>query len=170
MPDPVVIVDYDQRWMKMFAEEKERILEALNGMGVEVEHVGSTSVPGLAAKPIIDIIAVVPDCAAAEESIGPLGLLGYKYRGELGVPGRYYFSKGPRTHHLHMYPRHHLEIARLLLFRDYLRAHSDVAQEYATLKRMLAEKFRDDREAYTAAKNDFIKSIVSKARLLLSHL
>ena len=94
-------------------------------------------------------------------------MLGYEYRGELGIPGRFCFAKGrPRKHHLHMYPRCHLEIARLLRFRDYLRANPDAAHEYAKLKRALAEKFRDDREAYTKAKSDFIKSIEAKAQLV----
>ncbi|MBZ5500294.1 MAG: GrpB family protein [Acidobacteriia bacterium] len=167
MADPVVIVDYDLRWAAMFAEEKARILEALDGLDVAVEHVGSTSVPGLAAKPIIDIMVVVPDPATGEKTIAPLTVLGYDYHGELGIPGRFYFAKGrPRKHHLHMYPRCHPEIARLLLFRDYLRANPDAAHEYAKLKRALAEKFRDDREAYTEAKNDFIRSIEAKAHLL----
>lgn len=169
MADPVVIVDGDPLWAEMFSEEKARILEALDGLDIAVEHVGSTSVPGLAAKPIIDIMVVVPDPATAQKAVEPLTVLGYDYRGELGIPGRFYFAKGrPRSHHLHMYPRCHPEIARLLFFREYLRANPDAAHEYAKLKRALAEKFRDDREAYTEAKRDFIKSIEAKARLLSS--
>ena len=169
MADTVVIVDDDPLWAEMFSEEKARILEALDGLDVAVEHVGSTSVPGLAAKPIIDIMVVVPDPATEQKTIEPLTVLGYDYRGEVGIPGRFYFAKGrPRSHHLHMYPRCHPEIARLLFFCEYLRANPDAALEYARLKRALAEKFRDDREAYTDAKSDFIKSIEAKARLLSS--
>lgn len=161
----VVIVDYDPRWPGMFAEEKARIVDALAGLEITVEHVGSTAVPDLAAKPIIDIMVVVPDPAKGEKAIAPLTALGYKYRGELGIPGRFYFSKGsPRAHHLHLYPRDHPETARLLLFRDHLRAHPEAARAYAELKRSLAEKFRYDREAYTEAKNDFIKSIEARIR------
>jgi GrpB-like predicted nucleotidyltransferase (UPF0157 family) len=166
MADPVVIVEYNPRWAEMFAEEKARIREALDGLKVAVEHVGSTSVPGLAAKPIIDILAVVPDSGTAEKTIAPLTVLGYEYRGELGIPGRLYFAKGsrPHTHHLHMYPRDHPETERLLLFRDYLLANPNAAHEYAELKRALADKFRNDRDAYTGAKSDFIKYIEANAR------
>ena len=166
MDDPVVIVDYDPRWAEMFVEEETRIVGALNGLDVAVEHVGSTSVPGLAGKPIIDIMVVAPNPATEEKTIAPLTALGYDYRGELGIPGRFYFSKArPYRYHLHMYPRCHPEVERLLLFRDYLRANPSAASKYAKLKRALAEKFRDDRGAYTEAKNDFIKSIEAKARL-----
>jgi len=165
--DPVVIVDYDPRWPEMFAEAKARILEALDGLDVSVEHVGSTSVPLLAAKPIIDIMVVVPDAPIGKKTIAPLAVLGYEYRGELGIPGRLYFAKGgpPRTHHLHMYPHGHPESLRLLLFRDYLRTNPNAAHEYAELKRALAKRFRDDREAYTEAKSTFIKSIEADARM-----
>jgi GrpB-like predicted nucleotidyltransferase (UPF0157 family) len=167
MADPVVIVDYDPHWAKMFAEEEARIVEALRGLDAAVEHVGSTSVPGLAAKPIIDILIFVPDPEAAEKAIAPITALGYDYRGELGIPGRLYFSGShPHKYHLHMYPRGHPEIARLLLFRDYLRANSDAARDYAELKRALAEKFRDNREGYTEAKSDFIRSVEKRALTL----
>ena len=168
MADPVVIVDYDARWPEKFAEEQARILEALDGLDVSVEHVGSTSVPLLASKPIIDIMVVVPDAPTGEKTIIPLTVLGYDYRGELGIPGRLYFAKGgpPRSHHLHMYPYGHPETVRLLMFRDYLRTNPNAAHKYAELKRSLAEKFRDDREAYTEAKSNFIKSIEAKARQL----
>ena len=164
MAESVVIVDYDPCWVRMFAEARAGILEALKESQVAVEHVGSTSVPGLAAKPIIDIMIVVPDSAAAERAIAPLVSLGYEYRGEVGIPGRFYFAKGqPRTHHLHLYPCSHSEVARLLLFRDYLRASPAAAQKYEKLKRALAEKFGNDRESYTQAKSGFIKSIEAEA-------
>jgi GrpB-like predicted nucleotidyltransferase (UPF0157 family) len=168
MADPVVIVEYDLRWVDMFTEEKARIHEALDGLEVAVEHVGSTSVPGLAAKPIIDMLAVVPDPGTGEKTIAPLTMLGYEYRGALGIPGRLYFTRGgpPHTHHLHLYPRDNPEIARHLLFRDYLIANPNAAREYAELKQALAVKFRNDREAYTEAKGDFIRYIEAKARPL----
>ena len=162
----VVIVKYDPRWANMYAEERARIVDALEGLDAAVEHVGSTSVPGLLAKPTIDILVVVPDPAAGKSAVAPLTGLGYEYRGELGIPGRFYFSKARRrTHHVHLYPRGHPEIERLVLFRDYLRAHADAARAYAGLKRALAERFSNDREAYTEAKSGFIKSIEEKARL-----
>jgi GrpB-like predicted nucleotidyltransferase (UPF0157 family) len=167
MADPVVVIDYDPHWAEMFEEEKACILQVFNGLGVTVEHVGSTSVPGLAAKPIIDIMVIVQDAAMGEKAIASLATLGYEYRGEMGIPGRYYFARGgpPHTHHLHMYPYDHPEITRLLLFRDFLRNNSDAANEYAKLKCALAEKFFDNRKAYTEAKSGFIQSIDAKARL-----
>ncbi len=163
---PVIIVDYDPFWAQMFEDEKVYILKALSDLVIRVEHVGSTSVSGLAAKPIIDIMVIVPDRKTGEKSIAPLTALGYEYRGELGIPGRFYFTKGiPRTYHLHMYPLGHSEVDRHLLFRDYLRAHPGAARKYAKLKYALAEKYRDDREAYTEAKTDFIRAIETNARL-----
>jgi GrpB-like predicted nucleotidyltransferase (UPF0157 family) len=165
MAEPVVVVDYDPRWSEMFEEEKARLLDALRDLDVQVEHVGSTAVPGLAAKPIIDILIVVPNAPEAIRAITPLVQLEYDCRGELGIPGRIYFRKGmPRTHQIHLYPRDHPEIERHRLFRDYLRTHPEAAQAYAELKRALAEKFRDDREAYTEAKTDFIRAAEAKAR------
>jgi len=102
MADPVVIVDYDPLWTEAFAEEKAGIVGAFKELDVTVEHVGSTSVPGLAAKPIIDIMVVVPDSATAEKAIAPLTALGYDYRGEVGIPGRFYLGKG-NTHRIHMH-------------------------------------------------------------------
>ena len=161
MTDPVVILDYDPRWADIFAEEKARMLQVLAGLDATVEHVGSTSVPGMPAKPIIDIMVTVRDSATAERSIGLLATIGYDYRGETGVHGRFYFAKGhPHGYHLHMYPCGHPEIARLLLFRDYLRNSSEAAHKYSEIKRALSEKLRDDREAYAEAKSTFIKSIV----------
>jgi GrpB-like predicted nucleotidyltransferase (UPF0157 family) len=92
MADPVLIADYDPCWAEMFAEEELRIFRALDGLDVAVEHVGSTSVPGLAAKPIIDIMVIVPDPATGEHAIAPLTELGYDYRGALGIRGRFYFA------------------------------------------------------------------------------
>jgi len=163
--DPVLIENYDPRWADMFAEEKFRILEKVNQSDAVVHHVGSTSVLGLAAKPIIDIMVVVRDHSAGEASVAALTELGYEYRGELGIPGRFYFSKHyPYRYHLHMYPAGHSEITRLIVFRDYLCANPDAAREYVKLKCHLAERFCEDREAYAQAKSSFIRSIEAKAR------
>jgi GrpB-like predicted nucleotidyltransferase (UPF0157 family) len=141
MKSPVVIVDYDPHWAVMFAEEKAHILKALDKMEISIEHVGSTSVPGLAAKPIIDILVVVPDHATAAMTIEALTTLAYDYRGEVGVPGRFYFAKHhAHSYHLHMYPLGHPEIVRLRTFSDYLRANPGAAHEYAKLKNELADK------------------------------
>ncbi len=162
---PVIIVDYDPCWPRLFEQEKDLILRTLAGMEVRVEHVGSTSVRGLAAKPIVDIMVEVASREDGERAVPLLTAQGYMYEGEAGIPGRFYFDKGePRTHHLHMYPRGNPEWERHILFRDYLRAHSDVVQAYAELKRALAEKYRNDRPAYTDAKTEFIAAIIARAR------
>ena len=168
---PVVIVEYDARWPRMFAEESASIRSVLGDKLVALEHVGSTAVPGLAAKPIIDILAGVRSLADSFERIEPLKRIWYRYVPELeaDLPDRRYFHKGSadgRTHHLHMVEvvSHFWE--RHLLFRDYLRRHPETAQEYAKLKKRLADEFRTDREGYTQAKTPFITAIEEKARSL----
>ncbi|HEX8118368.1 MAG TPA: GrpB family protein [Pyrinomonadaceae bacterium] len=153
-----------EAWHRLFAEEEARVREASGGRVVAVEHVGSTAVCGLSAKPIIDIAAAVLAAADAEACVAPLEKIGYEYRGDGGIPGRYYFVKGdPRTHHLHMvelgsdFWRNHLA------FRDYLRQHRGAAEEYEKLKRGLASKYLRDREAYTEGKSAFIEEVLKKA-------
>jgi GrpB-like predicted nucleotidyltransferase (UPF0157 family) len=168
---PVIIVEYDASWPKMFAEESARIRSVLGDKLVALEHVGSTAVPGLAAKPIIDMLAGVQSLSHAAGCIEPLRDMGYDYVPELetDLPERRYFHKGPagaRTHHLHM-----VEVAsdfweRHLLFRDYLRGHPETAHEYARLKRKLADEFGTDREGYTRAKTPFITTVEERARSL----
>ena len=135
---------------------------------VTIEHVGSTSIPGLAAKPVIDILVGVTSLAAGEQAVPALEALGYEYRGENGIPGRLYFCKGVvryrRTHHLHMVETGHEQWRPMLSFRDYLRAHPDEARHYEALKRNLAAQFRDNRQAYTDGKEHFVKAILGKAQ------
>jgi GrpB-like predicted nucleotidyltransferase (UPF0157 family) len=165
MREPVTVIPYDPRWAVAFEQERDAILRALNGLDARVEHIGSTSVPGLVAKPIIDIMVIVPNAEEAVRTITPLIALDYICRGEFEIPGRVYFRKGtPQTHHLHEYWSGNPEIERHLFFRDYLRAHSNARDAYAELKCGLAEKFRHDREAYTNAKTDFITQIDTLAR------
>jgi GrpB-like predicted nucleotidyltransferase (UPF0157 family) len=171
MTAPVVIVDYDPQWPIRYQEEKGRILEAIGRVIVAIEHIGSTAVPGLGAKPIIDIMVAVSHLADAEECIEPLQGMGYEYapKLEVSMPQRRYFDKGPpggRTHHLHM-----VELAsefwqRHLLFRDFLRDHPQVAREYDQLKRELAARYGSDRVGYTEAKTPFIRSVEARARAL----
>ncbi|HVF55697.1 MAG TPA: D-glycero-beta-D-manno-heptose 1-phosphate adenylyltransferase [Pyrinomonadaceae bacterium] len=166
---PVVIVEYDSRWPLAFEEEKRNILEAVGGYVAGVEHVGSTSVPGLASKPIIDIMVGVRSLADAPKCLGPLAEIGYEYvpRYELLMPERRFFRKGERgagTHHLHMVEPSSRLWEKDLLFRDYLRAHAEAAREYEKLKRELAALHGANRSAYTDAKTDFVTSIIEKAR------
>ncbi len=166
--DPVRIVDYDPAWPAAFEDERGRIARALAGLGdgiVAIEHAGSTAVPGLAAKPIIDILVGVRDLSVGEESVRPMEALGYEYRGEAGVPGRFYFRKGnPRTHHVHMVVHGGEFWESHIAFRDLLRTRGDLVEEYGALKRKLAERYGNDRVAYTDAKTPFIQAALSHAR------
>jgi GrpB-like predicted nucleotidyltransferase (UPF0157 family) len=165
--EPVAIAEYDPAWPALYERERDLITESLGGLVVAIEHVGSTAVPGLGAKPIIDIMVGVRSLADGERCVGPLEELGYEYKGEFGIPGRLYFRRladGNRSHQIHM-----VEIGsdfwkRHLLFRDYLREHPQEAQHYHELKLRLAAEFRADREGYTEAKTEFIRSAEAKAR------
>jgi GrpB-like predicted nucleotidyltransferase (UPF0157 family) len=162
MPAPIVVVDYDPAWPSIARRLIEEVRAACGGLLVQVEHIGSTAVPGLAAKPIIDLM---PGLARPEDGlacVAPMEALGYEYRGAFGIPGRHYFprqAEGERLAvHAHMFVVGHPEWTRHLLFRDYLRAHPRRMREYEALKRGLAERFRDERAAYTDAKSDFVRA------------
>jgi len=162
---PIYLAPYDSLWPLEFDAEADRIVRACDDLPIRLEHIGSTAVPGLSAKPIIDILAGVPPRAPRAPYIAALVSLGYEHLGAYGVPGRDYFRRGaPRTHHVHMFSWSSKAWHEQLLFRDYLRAHPDVAQEYATLKRDLAVTFADDRRRYVEEKGPFIKSVLRRAR------
>ncbi len=166
---PVVLVPYDPEWPARYAEAKTDIQRVLGDRALAVEHVGSTAVPGLLSKPIIDILVGVRRLADAAACIGPLAEIGYEYQpdAEADIPERRYFDRGPpggRTHHLHMVEFAREFWMRHILFRDFLRAHPDRAREYAELKRRLAAEFTSDREAYTDGKADFVRRTVADAR------
>ena len=153
----------------MYEAEKALLLPAIGDHAVAIEHIGSTAVPGLAAKPIIDIMVGLGRLEDAPITVEPLRLLGYEYvpEFEAELPDRRYFRKGPissRTHHLHMVAHGGPFWERQLLFRDYLCAHPETARAYARLKRDLAAMFGDDREGYTYAKTSFIGSMEESAR------
>lgn len=163
----VIIVDYDPEWPELFEREKALILGAIGQFIVSVEHVGSTAVPGLAAKPIIDILIGIQRLADAAPCITPLEDIGYEYvpAYETDLPMRRYFRKGsPRTHHIHMVEINSDFWVRHRLFRDYLRLYPEAAQAYADLKRRLADLHGENREAYTEAKTDFVRGIEARAR------
>ena len=167
MGEAVEIVEHDPAWPAAYERERALIARALGDHMLGIEHVGSTAVPGLGAKPIIDITVGVRDLADGERCVGPLEELGYEYRGEAGIPGRLYFSKPttrPRTHQIHMVPHGSDFWERHVLFRDYLRERPEEAEEYYRLKLRLAAQFRDDRVGYTEAKTEFIESALTRAR------
>jgi len=170
----VEIVDYDPKWPVIYAKEKDRILSKIGNKIISLEHVGSTAVQGLGAKPIIDIMVAVRRLSDAEECIKPLRSIGYEYfpEHEKEIPERRYFQKGPegipnKHFHLHMVEQDSDFRQKQLLFRDYLRLHPNVAEQYCKLKRELARKYVSDREAYTEAKTSFIESVITEARSAL---
>lgn len=168
MPAPIVLTEYDPDWPQQFARERERIWRAVGQHLLVIEHIGSTSVPGLAAKPVIDILAGLRSLDEAPECVAPLAALGYAYvpEYEAELPERRYFHRlvdGQHTHHLHMAQTDSRFWRVQLLFRDYLRSHPETAQAYAALKWRLAEQYRHDRAAYTDAKSEFILGVLARA-------
>jgi GrpB-like predicted nucleotidyltransferase (UPF0157 family) len=168
--DDIYIVDYNPLWTSLFAEEAARIQQALgDDLIVEIEHIGSTAVPGLAAKPIIDIMVGVRSLIDAQPAIPALEKLGYVYWYDNPNTDRMFFVKGmppygkQRTHHVHIV-QHESEFWQRKFFRDYLRMHPEEVQRYAALKRELAERFRSDREAYTDGKRNYIQGVMEKAQ------
>lgn len=167
MGDAVEIAEYDPAWPAAYERERALIAAALGDLVVALEHVGSTAVPGLGAKPIIDITVGIHRLADGEHCIRSLEALGYEYRGDGEIPGRCYFrklSRGERTHHLNIVEHEGDFWARHILFRDYLRQHPREAKRYYELKVRLAERFGDDRIGYTDAKTEFVESILARAR------
>ena len=162
----VEIVDYSPEWAEIFERERAAILETCSTWVMKVHHFGSTSVPGLAAKPILDIMPVVARPDDGENAVEPMTTIGYRYRGDNGLPGRFYFDKivGGRTVvHCHMYPQDHSDVRKLVAFRDQLRANPETSIAYERLKRNLALKYRDDRESYTDGKGAFIRETTAMA-------
>lgn len=161
----VELVVHDPAWQTKFADMRTTMLDACAPWVTEVHHVGSTSIPAIMAKPVIDMMPVV---AAAEDGaacVPGMEGLGFEYRGDAGIPGRLFFRKGePRSHHVHLFPVDHSEVGRLLRFRDYLIAHPEMARAYEALKQELAERFRDDIATYAAAKDPFCLRIEELAR------
>ena len=158
----VRLAEYTDAWPRLFQRERDRILEACGEFIHTIEHVGSTSVPGLIAKPVLDIMPALKSPSAGEAIVGPMLALGYEYRGEFGLPGRFLFvlrHEGENVVHCHAWPRDHSEYRRHVAFRDYLRSHPIAAAEYAALKRELAVEHADNRDAYTDAKDEFIQRI-----------
>jgi GrpB-like predicted nucleotidyltransferase (UPF0157 family) len=166
----IVISDYDPAWPTLFEQESARIKNALGSFVFAIEHVGSTAVPGLSSKPIIDLLVGVPSLKEAKERcVGPLEELGYVYIPEYAswLPGELFFRKGlpgPWTHHVHLMEPSCPRWEARLVFRDYLRAHPEAAHAYANIKRSLAASSIGDIEAYRTGKNIFVEETTAKAR------
>jgi GrpB-like predicted nucleotidyltransferase (UPF0157 family) len=165
----VSVVEYSPEWSKLFENEKKIIRRALAGVAARVEHVGSTAVAGLAAKPIIDIMVGLEDFSVADELVPRVEALAYVYvkKFEAVMPFRRFLFKeqgGTRTHQIHMVAVGTEFWDRLILFRDYLRQNPAVVEKYASLKRELAEREWDDVNDYADAKTEFVRGIEDEAR------
>lgn len=161
----IEVTPYNEQWAWMYEEEANRLRLIFGEQWVAVHHIGSTSVPGLEAKPIIDIILVVQDIQLVDERNRSMQEIGYEPRGENGITGRRYFQKGGdhRTHHVHVFQVGSREIERHLAFRDYLREHPEAVQEYGQWKRQLAQRYPYDIGSYIQGKNDLVLEIERKA-------
>ena len=170
--EPVEIVPYDSRWPELFVAERDRLLSMFPAHIRRVEHFGSTAVPGLAAKPVVDMLIEVASLDETRSQIVPvLERAGYDYfwrpsEGDHVPPFYAWFirrdNQGRRTHHIHMVERDYPQW-EALSFRDYLIAHPETAAEYLNVKRRLAAEFPNDREAYTEGKGVFIREITARA-------
>lgn len=163
--NPVIVVDYDPVWPVQFRSLRGKIASVLRLMASAIEHVGSTSVVGLAAKPIIDIDVLLSSSSYLSSAIDRLATLGYVHQGDLGIKDREAFRSplGAVPQHLYVCPPHSIEFRRHMALRNYLRTHPIDAAQYGELKRSLALRFRDDREAYLAGKSEFVTTLTSRA-------
>jgi len=160
----VRLVEYDARWPALFAAEQRRIRDQCGALAPRLEHVGGTSIPGMCAKPILDIAAGMPPDTSTQDYVAALEQAGYQHRGERGVPGRHYFRRGePRAYHVHLVEEGGPLWREYLAFRDYLRSHGEAARQFADLKRVLAARFSHDREAYMNAKSLPVQDILRAA-------
>ncbi|MEV0016486.1 GrpB family protein [Streptomyces tendae] len=153
---------YDARWPEVYRSHRRRILDALAGADVDVEHIGSTSVPGLAAKPIVDIVVAVPDITAEEYYLDGLLAAGYELR--VREPGHRLVRTPARDVHVHVYERGDAAVTEYLLLRDHLRTHADDRALYESVKRDLIGRRWNDMNDYADAKTDVILAIKTRAR------
>ena len=165
MEHPIEVADYDPAWPTRFAELGHDLRAGLGAVALRIDHIGSTSVPGLAAKPIIDVQVSVADFEPLAAYRLPLEQLGYVYRADNPERTKRYFREPPGRRRTHVHVRRAGSFSEqwALLFRDYLRAHAEVAAEYAAVKQRLALRFRDDRRAYVDAKGPVLWEIIRKA-------
>ncbi len=163
----IVVLPHDPTWAGAF-EAEAALLRPVFGINlVALHHIGSTAIPGIHAKPVIDILPVVMDIAAVDALNPKMEALGYQPKGEYGIPGRRFFMKdidGVRSHHVHAFEQGDSEIERHLNFAAYLRAHPEEAQEYSQLKIELAQQFPHDIDGYCEGKDALIRALDEKAR------
>lgn len=156
---------YNPEWRRLFEEEKQQLRRVIGDRVLEIQHIGSTSIPGMIAKPILDLAIAVTNFEAAAVCIKPLESLGYVYRGEYGMPRRHFFVKGqPRTHHLHILEINSWDWQRHILFRDYLIQYPEIARQYTNLKLKLLQQYCGNRDAYQAGKSEFVGEVEQQAK------
>ncbi|MDP1563869.1 MAG: GrpB family protein [Pirellulaceae bacterium] len=159
----VIVAPHDPKWAESFVIESRAITSALGPNVLAVHHIGSTAIPAVVAKPVIDMLVVVTDLPLVDSHTNEMQELGYEAKGEFGIPGRRYFrkddSKGVRTHHVHVYAQGNHEIERHLNFRDFLNVHPQWAAKYSELKLRLVEENRKTGKNYQDGKGDFIRKL-----------
>ncbi|MBQ4225888.1 MAG: GrpB family protein [Oscillospiraceae bacterium] len=162
----VVVLPYDEQWKQDFLMIKDELASALGQLAVRIEHVGSTSVEGLSAKPIIDIDAVIKDHTVFQEVVSALGAIGYRHEGDLGITGREAFKydgkEHLRKHHLYVCTEDSQELKRHTAFRDHLRTHPDAVREYSRIKEEGAKLYPYDIDRYIEHKSPFIEKIYAE--------
>lgn len=163
--DGIEVVEHDPSWKDLFRSESLGLEGAMGDLALSIEHIGSTAVPGLAAKPVVDIMACVDRQRGPDDYLERLSDLGYRYVEQEDEPDRIFFVKGsPRTHHLHLVVHGSAIYWEHLMFRDHLLENEEALREYASLKRELASRFRDDRGSYSRGKREFIERTVALSR------
>jgi GrpB-like predicted nucleotidyltransferase (UPF0157 family) len=161
----VEVCPYNEEWPNMFRKEEKLLRSIYGSQIVSIHHFGSTSIKGLKAKPIIDIMPVVKEINEVDQFDDHMKANGYEPRGEYGIAGRRYFQKGgeSRTHHVHIYQQGDKQIKRHLAFRDYLRIHSEQRNKYGNLKEILSQQFPYDIASYIKGKEQLVSELEKKA-------
>ena len=166
MSDAIEIHEYDPRWPEQFAVIARRVRCTLGpDLLVAIEHIGSTAVPGLAAKPVIDLGVIIKSADLLPAAVAGLATIGYVHEGDKGIPDRaaFHWPPGETRHHLYVCSPASRELYRQIAFRNFLRACPNERAKYAALKYALAERYREDRGAYSDAKTDFVLSVLKRA-------
>lgn len=155
----IEIIEYDPEWAIKFELEKELLLAAIGDTALNIEHIGSTSISGMVAKPVIDILIEVSNLKSLDSKGKKLEALGYEVKGEYGIEGRRYFQKGgnQRTHHVHAFNTGDKNLVRHRAFKEYLIAHQSIIKEYGEIKKNAARRCQNDIVLYMTMKNDFIQ-------------
>lgn len=163
----LVLESHQEDWSRKFEDEAAAVSEAIGAEGVAIHHIGSTAIPGILAKPILDMLLEVAGLDGLDQRAARLEALGYESLGEFGIPGRRYFRKddahGVRTHQIHAFASGSPHLTRHLAFRDYLRAFPEVAHDYSKLKCGLLKSCHGSLEVYIAGKDPFIKAVEQDA-------